>query len=310
MLIPLFLLLTLAPGRALTLQELKVTSREQQEKQDSSSLEINHDLRELRSRANGKGEKQSGLQSLDLTVEGKAIHIPDLPEDALMAKARLPEVQARASESMTYLDAELLRMYSEQKEEIAMARALPAELGAGIGSAAHRDLWSLLKDQSLKEGEAFLQKTFLEQMEIQAKRAETHQTMVETQTAMYSGTMGEHFFNPELVDRGRRTAARATLAWEGAEFLRGLRPAWVVLAPRLEGYIQECARLMAELEAHSQPAATRLLGRLLKLQLFERCRALIDFNVRIWGLAAAKVLSQKTFHDVTVSGIRLVNQFN
>ncbi len=247
------------------------------------------------------------VPSLEVAVEGRALRIPDIPADAGLAKARLKEVQAQAAESLAFLDGELAGIYRDHAAQLAEARKVPQELEAGQGSKVHGDLWSLVRDQGLKEGEAGLLRAFLVQMEAQRRQAERDRAQLELKAEMTMPSALEHAYDEQAEERALHGAVRTAFAWEGTRFLEGFRPAWAAYSPKLETYIQQSARLLFELEAEAQPPSTRLLGRLLRLQLLERCRTLIAFNSQVWALAAAKVLTPKSFADASVSGIRAMN---
>jgi hypothetical protein len=244
---------------------------------------------------------------MEVAVEGRALRIPDLPADARMAKAQLEEVQAQAAENLAFLDGELAGIYRDQAAQLAEARRVPRDLEGELGSRLHEELWSLVRDPGLKEGETVLRKAFLAQMEAQRQQAERDRAQVELKAEMAGPSELEHAYDWQAEERSRHGALRTTLAWQGTQFLEGFRPAWAGYSPKLEAYIQASVRLLSDLEAKPQPPSTRLLGRLLRLQLMERCRTLIAFNAQVWALAAAKVLTPKSFSDASVSGIRAMN---
>jgi len=245
------------------------------------------------------------VPSTSVVVEGCAIHIPEPPLDAKMAKARLREVRSQAMANLAFLDLELKILYKEQADQIQAARSIPKNLGEGLDSKIHEELWTLLREKGLAEGEKRLVETMKQQLEFQDAREERDQPLLAmaAEMAAQSLTLSEVVHGPEAVDKRLNGPHRAALAWQGGEFLKGIRPSWEAYQPHLEAYIQESSRLLAELEARPQPLSTQLLGRLLKVQLFERCRTLIDFNSRIWALSAAKVLTPPDFHDATNSAL-------
>lgn len=260
-----------------------------------TSLEIHQAVRDASTTKPKALPKAIVVPSLSVVVEGSAIQIPDPPEDVRLAKARLKDVQVHALSSLVFLDAQLKQYYQEQKEALEAAKSVPRTIQDGLGSSVHKELWDLVRDVSLKVGEQNLIKSIQAQIDLQKARAERDQDALETKSGLSTGDPLTHHFNKEQEDRDQNGSLRKTIAWQGDEFLKGFRPSWVAFAPKLEAYIQTSARLLLELESKPQAPSTKLLGRMLTLQLFERCRALIDLNLQIWNMSATKVLEPRNF---------------
>lgn len=249
------------------------------------------------------------VPNFQVLVEGLALQIPAPPEDARMARAKLRDIQGQAQASLAYLEEELKSLRAEQARQVAAGRQDPERLQAGQGSAVHDRLWALVKDPTLQEGERMLAKAFQEQMELARTQAEHDgQGLINARRALQPAE-GEEAYNEQSADRTRNNVRRTTLAWQGGTFLKGFQPAWSSYAGNLDAYLQKATQALAEVEATPQPESTLLLGRTLKLQLFERCRSLIAFSAQVWSLSAAQVLEPRQFADASVSAIPLMRAF-
>lgn len=245
------------------------------------------------------------VSGTSVVVEGQAVHIPPPPEDARMAHAGVGEVRARAQASLAFLDRELERSYQEQHQALAAFKKEAHQAGDTLGGPLHEAFWSLVRDPALKQGERTLAQTIADQMVLQRQRAERREAMVDMAARMEKrGNADEqlNLYDRELEERKRTAPIRAALAWEGDAFLAGYIPAWDAYAPRLEAYLQKSVQLISEVEALPQSEATKLLSRLLRLQVYERCRTLIALSLEIWTLAAAKVVEPRMYAAPAITG--------
>lgn len=277
-------------------QQPRTADHSQPAPRSSSALQEGLAIRETFAVSQGGPQsKTMGLPSRSVVIEDFAVEILDPPTDVRFAKAHLKEVETRTNAALAFLDTQLKHSYQEQTKQLDAAKAAPETYREGIDSPLHKELWNLVHGAPLKEGEQGLVKCMQDQMEAQKTQAERDQHQLQIKTRM-EARFPTSPYDWGQEDRHRYGALRNAIAWNGNEFLKGYRPSWEGYASKLDAYLQTSARLLMELQARSQPPSTQLLGRLLEIQVYERCRALIDLNTQIWRMSAAQVLEPKQWY--------------
>jgi hypothetical protein len=227
-----------------------------------------------------------------VTVEAMGIDIPKPPPSPRYAKDHLRETLDTGLRSYQYLTQELGKLYEEQRLDLERLKQDPDPVVPGAGTPLMSEFQRLSKSQELNEAErAFILSAgdALAKVDDQARRTEDLQTVIRAQaredSQSSSGGDGRRTVSG-MAHQDLSGSSRRARSADGRALLEAYTPTYLAYQKALDHFVAEVAKALETPESQL-PLGTLVMGRVVKIRLFETYRTMIRGNLGLWQRVAA-----------------------